>query len=106
MISEKDSLKEIKLKELETLLLEHHYSERIIKAGIEKALKIPQNELRKVKEQEKKKILPFISTFNPNKTKGLPGVKQTLENLEDFGSDEKRVKKRSNLLTASYRHQT
>ena len=60
MIAEKDSLKEIKLKELETLLLEQHYPERIIKAGINKALKIPQNELRKVKEQEEKKILPFF----------------------------------------------
>ena len=43
MIAEKDSLKEIKLKELETLLLEQHYPKRIIKAGIKKALKIPQN---------------------------------------------------------------
>ena len=45
MIAGKDSLKEIKLKELETLLLEQHYPERIIKVGINKALKIPQNEL-------------------------------------------------------------
>ena len=82
MIAEKDSLKEIKLKELETLLLEQHYPERIIKAGIRKALKIPQNELRNVKEQEKMKILPFISTFNPNNPKALPIIKQTLENLK------------------------
>ena len=72
MIVEKDSLKEIKLKELETLLLEQHYPERIIKAGINKALKMPQNELRNVKEQGKKKILPFISIFNPNNPKALP----------------------------------
>ena len=50
MIAEKDSLKEIKLKELETLLLEHHYPERIIKAGINKVLKIPRSELRNVKK--------------------------------------------------------
>ena len=37
MILEKDSLKEINLKKLETLLLERHYSEMIIKAGINKA---------------------------------------------------------------------
>ena len=42
MIAEKDSLKEIKLKELETLLLEQHFPERMIKAGIKKALKIPK----------------------------------------------------------------
>ena len=66
MIAEKDSLKEIKLNELETLLLEQHYLERIIKAGIKKALKIHQNELRNVKEQEKKKsnllFQPLIQT--------------------------------------------
>ena len=50
MITEKDSLKYIKLKELETLLLEQHYLERIIKASISKALKIPQNKLRNIKE--------------------------------------------------------
>ena len=65
MIAENDSLNENKLKELETLLLEQHYPERIIKAGVKKALKISQNELTNVTEQEKKKILPFISTFNP-----------------------------------------
>ena len=80
MIAEKDSSKEIKLKELETLLLGQHYPERIIKAGINKALKIPQNELRNVKKQEKNKIFPFISTFNPNKPKALPIIKQTLGN--------------------------
>ena len=82
MIAEKDSLKEIKLKELEAILLEQDNPERIIKAGINKALKIPQNELRNVKEQEKKKILPFILTFNPNNPKALPIIKQTLENLK------------------------
>ena len=70
------------MKELETILLEQHYPERIIKAGIKKALKIPQNEIRNVKEQEKKKILPFISTFNPNNPKALPIIKQTLENFK------------------------
>ena len=81
MIAERNSLKEIKLKELETLQLEQHYPERIIKAGKNKALKIPQNKLRNIKEQEKKKILPFIPTFNPNNAKALPIIKQTLENL-------------------------
>ena len=82
MITENNYLKEINLKELETLLLEQHYPERIIKAGKSKVLKIPQNELRNVKEQEKKNILPFISTFNPNNPKILPTIKQTLENFK------------------------
>ena len=41
MITEKDFLIEIRLKGLETLLLEQHYQEIIIKAGINKALKTP-----------------------------------------------------------------
>ena len=77
MIAEKDSLKEIKLKELETLLLEQHYPEIIIKAGINRALKIPQSELKNVKkkEKEKKKILSFISTFSANSSKALSVIK-------------------------------
>ena len=93
MISEKDFLKEIKLKELETLLLELQYPERIIKASVNKALKIPQNELRNVKENHKTKNLPFISTFNPNNPKTFLIVKHTLENFKNFGSNEKRIKK-------------
>ena len=54
------------------------------KAGINKALKIPQSELRNVNKQEERKILPFISTFNPNNPKVLPVIKQTLENLKTY----------------------
>ena len=82
MTAEKNSLKGIKPKKLQTLLLEQHYPERIIKAGISKALKILQSKLRNVKKQEEKKILPFISTFDPNNPKTLPLIKQTLENLK------------------------
>ena len=65
MIAEKDSLKQINLKELEKFLLEQHYSERIIKADINKALEIPQNEL--INEQEERRFyllfLPLIQTI-------------------------------------------
>ena len=70
MITEDNSLKEVKLEELETLLLQQHYPDIIIKAGINKALKTTQSESRNVKEE--KKILLFISTFNPNNPKALP----------------------------------
>ena len=60
------------MKELEILLLDQHYPERIIKASIEKALKAPQSELKNVKEHQKKKILSFILTFNPSNHKILP----------------------------------
>ena len=52
----------------------------MIKAGINKALNTPQ--IRNVKKKEKKKILPFISTFSPYNPKALPIVKQALENLK------------------------
>ena len=54
----------------------------MIKIAINKTLKIPQNELRNVKKQEKKKILPFLSTFNPSNSKTLRIIKGTLENLK------------------------
>ena len=82
MITEKETLKEIKLKELETLLREQHYPKKFVKAGISKALKTPQNKLRNVKEQKKKKILPFTSIFNINNPKSLPIFKQTLEDTK------------------------
>ena len=93
MITEKECFKKIKLKELKALLLEQHYPELIIKAGINKASQISQNELYNVKEQEIKKILPFISTFNPNNLKALPIIKQTFENLETSDLMRNRLKK-------------
>ena len=66
-----------------------------MKAGIKKALKILQNESRSVKEQEKKKILPFISTFNRENPKTLPIIKQTQENSKTsdrIGNALKKVK--------------
>ena len=71
---------------------EKYYPERIIKAGVNRALKIPQKELRNVKKQEKNKILPFISTFNPNNSKVLPIIKQTLVNLKTSGSMRNKIK--------------
>ena len=52
----------------------------MIKAGINKASNTPQ--IRNVKKKEKKKILPFISTFRPYNPKALPIVRQDLENLK------------------------
>ena len=91
-----------------------HYPERNIKAGINIALKTPQNELRNVKEQEKKKILPFISNFNPNNSKVLPIIKQTLENSKTSDRMRNALKKvkfinckrqTPNLLNTSGKHQ-
>ena len=69
MIAEKDSSGTIKVRELEALLLQQHS-------------KYLKKELRNVKKLQKKKMLPYISTFNPNNTKALPIMKQTMENLK------------------------
>ena len=37
--------------------------------------------------------MPFSLTFNPNNPKTLPNVKQNLENLKNFRSNEKRIEK-------------
>ena len=55
MIIEKVSLKEIRLKELETLLPEQYYPKIIIKAGIDTVLKITQNKLGNVKEEKERR---------------------------------------------------
>ena len=38
----------------------------MIKQGFQKALSIPQKDLRKPKKPSNENILPFITTFNPN----------------------------------------
>ena len=59
MTAEIHSLKEIDSKKLKRILLEQHYSERIAKPSINKALKISQNELKKCKGTRKKENLTF-----------------------------------------------
>lgn len=55
----------MKLKELKTLLLENQCKERIVGAGINKALKIPGSKLKNLKPKEKKKILPCVLLNKP-----------------------------------------
>lgn len=55
----------MKLKELKTLLLENQCKERIVRAGINKALKIPGSKLINLKPKEKKKILPCVLLNKP-----------------------------------------
>ena len=58
-----------KLKNLENLKSnwwKYHYPDSVIKQGFRKALSIPQKDLQKHKKQSNDKILPFITTLNPN----------------------------------------
>lgn len=62
MITETDSLKEIKLLER----TKNTSNRAALHRTNYKALKLPQNKFRNVNEQQKLKILPFFWTFNPN----------------------------------------
>jgi hypothetical protein len=56
---------------------------RVIRIGIEKALSIPQEELRKTKEHDEKakESIPYISTHNPNINDIFNEVRKTFEIL-------------------------
>ena len=92
MIAEKDSLKEIKLKELETLLLEQHYPERIIKACINRALKIPQSDLRNVEKKKKRRSYLLFQLFIQTTPKPCLLLTNSGK-LKNFGLDEERIRK-------------
>ena len=54
----------------------------IVEKGIEKALAVPQEQLRSEKLKKKDDILPFISTYNPNNPNVFPKVKTIYGNLQ------------------------
>ena len=68
-----------KLNNLENLsnLLKYHYPDSLIKQGFQKALSIPQKDLRKPKKPSNKNMLPFIATFNPSN----PNIYSTIKSL-------------------------
>ena len=54
----------------------------VVEKGIERALAIPQEQLRSEKLKKKDYILPFISTYNPNNQNVLPKVREIYGNLQ------------------------
>ena len=75
----------MKLKELRTLLKPQKISKNGCLKGIERALAIPQDEVKKWKSEKLKKkdyILPFISTHNPNNPNVLSKVRKIYGNLQ------------------------
>ena len=62
----------MKLKELRKILKTQKYQKMIVEKGIEKALTIPQVQLKSEKLKKKDNILPFISTYNPNNPNVFP----------------------------------
>ena len=51
---------------LKSNLSKYHYPNSLIKQGFQKALSIPQKDLRKPIKTSNENILPFITTFNRN----------------------------------------
>ena len=74
MIVENKNVRYIKLKELQTISKNQKYPKMVVKKGIEKALAIPQEQLRSKKLKNKNNILPFISLFYPNNSNVFPKI--------------------------------
>ena len=85
MIVENKHVRYMKLKELRTILKTQKYPKMVVEKGIEKALAIPQEQLRSEKLKKKDDILPFIATYNPNNPNVfLKGNIWKPPNLENF----------------------
>ena len=82
MIVENKNVRYMKLKELKTILKTQKYPKMVVEKGIEKALAIPQKQLRSEKLKKKDDILPFISTYNPNNPNVFPKVREIYRNLQ------------------------
>ena len=72
----------MRLTELRTILKTQKYPKMVVEKGIEKALAIPQKQLRSEKLKKKDDILPFISTYNPNNPNVFPKVREIYRNLQ------------------------
>ena len=77
-----------RLSELATILVERKYPLTVVNTGIKKAIEIPRSELLQLRERNEESITQFISTHNP-KNVGLFGIIK--QNLEMFKNDETMV---------------
>ena len=80
-IVENNSRKNKHLRELKENFRTYGYPEKIVAIGIQKALKIPQTELRQPKTIENNNNLTFISTSNPNNPKIFDLIKSGVNTL-------------------------
>ena len=80
MIVENENVRYMKLKELRTILKTQLYPKMVVEKGIERALAIPQEQLRseKLKNDD---ILSLISTYNPKNPNMFSKVKEINEYL-------------------------
>ena len=80
------SVRNVRLKELASSLIDRKYPIQVVKTGFLKALQIPRSSLLTVKEETVKPIIPFILTHNP-KNRELFGLLKS--NFTILKQDEK-----------------
>ena len=78
-IIENEDAKDLELMDLANSLKRQGYPDSIIKKGIEKAKNSPQIELRKPKEKNERKLLPFVHTNNPNNPDIFKTIKTSID---------------------------
>ena len=71
------------MENLKTNLSKYHYPDSLIKHGFQKALSIPQKDLRNPKTPSNENILPFIPTFNPNNPNIYSTIKSSVNCLKN-----------------------
>ena len=65
-------------------MLQQNYPLSVIDHGITKVKQIPQAELRRPKDQhDNGKLLPFVTTFNPNNPSVYAIIKSTFDSLQE-----------------------
>ena len=83
-IVENEEKKQEHLKKLKENLKSQKYPKEIIDNGISNALRIPQPELRTPKTiSGDEKILPFVTTYNPNNPQIFKTIKESFSNLQN-----------------------
>ena len=82
-IAENNAEKLKNLENLKTNLSKYHYPDSLIKQGFQKALSIPQKDLRKPKKLSNENILPFIIKLNPNNPNIYSTIKSSVNCLKN-----------------------
>ena len=91
MIVENDEEKQNKLNDLKSTLEKQNYPNGIIEKAIIKASNIPQKNLRKEKVKDNNKILPFITTNNPNNPNIFRTVQTSLEVIKSSKGENSKI---------------
>ena len=82
-IAENNSEKLKNLENLKSNLSKYHYLDSLIKQGFQKALSVPQEDLRKPKKPSNENMFPFIITFNPNNSNIYTTIRSSVNCLKN-----------------------